>query len=524
MKRVPVRRIVQQQPPGPRGWRFAVAPLVLVAMAVPCLRAQTPAESVSGPTAPAPVPLSGPAAQSGGVGVTQGTTNSGGGNSVNTINSTVTVQPPYDGSVIVGKASGELLPLTLAEALKRGLRTNLGALAQEAAVQQAQGQRDVARSALLPNLNAGVVETFERENLSTLGITSKMFPEGPKFNYIDARVRLQQTVLDLVRVDNLRSASESLKASLRSTRNSRDLIVLAVGGSYLQLIATEARVVAAQAQVESSRAVAKQAADRFAAGLNARIDPTREQVQLQTEQQRLRALQADRDTQKLRLARIIGLPLGQPFVLADDYKYTPLSGYTLEDALQKAMQGRSDLQAAAAGVRAAEQGVKAARAERAPQLTVNADFGGAGTTPSQHSTSVYEVYGLLTVPLYEGGRIRGEVAQANAALTQRKAELESLRGQVDEDVRQAFINLNSAADQVTVAQNNVELSHQTLTQARDRFAAGITDTVEVVQAEQAVVQADDDYISAVYEHNLAKVSLARAMGDAEQTLPQMLRK
>ncbi len=283
-------------------------------------------------------------------------------------------------------------------------------------------------------------------------------------------------------------------------------------------------MIAAQAQVESSRAIYQQAADRFAAGLAARLDADRAQVQFQTEQQRLRSLQADADTEKLRLSRLIGLPLGQPFQAVDDFPYTPVSDITIDTALGRAQTGRADVEAAGASVRAAQNNVKAAHAEHLPTVNVNADFGAAGTTPSFHSTGVYTVYGTLTIPLYEGGRIRGEVEQANAALKQRQAELSDAHAQVDEDVRQAFINLSAAADQVGVAQSNVSLSHESLTQSRDRFTAGVTDTVEVVQAEQSVVLADDDLISAIYEHNLAKALLARAMGNAEQSLPQLLRK
>ena len=504
------------------GWRLAFAFVLLLGGSG--VRAQTPSEGVTGPTMPAQVPLSGQGAQAGGVAVMQGTTNSGGGNTVNSIQSSVSVMTPYNGSAAQGKATAGVLPLTLEQALKLGLVYNLGALEQSASVLQARGQRQVTKSGLLPNLNTGISEVYERENLATLGITSSMFPEGPVFNYIDGRTRLQQSVLDLVRVDNLHSASENLKASIGAAKNARDLIVLAVGGSYLQLIATQARIVAAQAQVESSQAIYKQAADRFEAGLAARVDAERAQVQLQTEQQRLRSLQADRDTQKLNLARIIGLPLGQQFNAADDYRYTPFDGMTVESALQRAFQSRADILSAQAAVRAAEESLKAAHAERLPQLAINADFGGAGTTPSQHSTGVYTVGGTLTIPLYEGGRIHGEIQESDAALQQRKSELENVRGQVDQDVRQAFINLNSAADQVGVAQSNVSLSHDTLQQSRDRFAAGVADSVELVQAEQAVVQADNDYITAVFEHNLAKVSLARAMGNAEQNLPQLLRK
>lgn len=420
--------------------------------------------------------------------------------------------------------SQQLLGLTLEEALARGLRANLGAVEQSAAVQQAGSERLLARSALLPSLNTGIAEAFERENLRTEGISISIIPESVQFNYFDARVRLQQTVFDIVRLDSLHTASESLKASLIATRNTRDLIVLAVSGSYLQLISTKARLVAAQAEAETDRAILKQAADRFEAGLAARVDRDRAQVQLQTQLQRARSLQADVDSQKLRFARLIGLPLAQPFDPADDFPFTPLTAYDQETALSKAQGGRADIQAADSGVKAAQNNVKAAHHERLPTLNVNADFGAAGTTPSSHSSGVYTVYGLLTIPIYEGGRIRADEKQADAALSQRKAELADVHAQADQDVRQAFINLNAAADQVTVAKSNVDLSHESLTQSRDRFVAGVTDTVEVVQAEQAVVQADDDYISAVFEHNLAKVSLARAMGNAEQTLPQLLRK
>lgn len=504
--------------------RLSVAALAVCAFGLPLL-AQTPSEQVTGPTRPTPLPLSGIQIPADSVSVTQQTTPSGAPGSSNSLNSTISVRAPFAGSIPTGTASKDPISLTLEQALALGLRSNLGVVTQSTAVMQAEGERTVARSGLLPLLNSGITEAFERENLRTLGVSLQSIPESSKFNYIDARAaRLQQTVLDIVKIDSLHSASESLKASLIAVRNTRDLIVLAVGGSYLQLISTNARVVAAKAQVETSRTIYQQAADRFNAGLAVRVDADRAQVQYQTEQQRLRSLQADLDSQKLRFSRLIGLPLGQAFLTAEDFPFVPLGPLTQDEALQRAQTGRADVEAAGASVRAAQNNVKAAHAEHLPTVNVNADFGAAGTTPSRHSTGVYTVYGTLTIPIYEGGRIRGDVEQANAALKQRQAELADAHAQVDQDVRQAFINLNAAADQVTVAQSNVSLSHETLTQSRDRFAAGVTDTVEVVQAEQAVVLADDDLISAIYEHNLAKVSLARAMGNAEQTLPQLLRK
>ena len=391
--------------------------------------------------------------------------------------------------------------------------------------QQARGQRGVAKSELLPQLNTVISEAYEKENLRTLGLKTPSIPPITTFNYYDARaVRLTQSVFDLVRTRNLQGATENVQASIKAARNARDLIVLAVAGSYMQLLATRARGDAAAAQVASFTAIYKQAADRLEAGLATRVDALRAKVQLQTQQQRLRSVEGDLETQKLKLSRIIGLPLGQQFVASDQAPFSPVAGIEQDDALRRAQADRTDLQAADSGVKAAELAVKAAHAERLPSVSVNADFGAAGTTPTNHSDGVYNVSGTLTIPLYQGGRIHADEEVAKAALRQRTAERDDVRGQIDQDVRQAFIDLGTAADQVGLAQNNRDLAHEALVQSTDRFTAGVADTVELVQAEQAVVQADDDYITAVFDHNLGKVSLARAMGNAEQTLPQLMRK
>jgi len=476
------------------------------------------------PSTAAQLPLSGKQTQAGSVATTQSTTNSGGGNSVNLLNSSVDVQGQYSGSIAAATGTGTILPLGLDYALTLALRNNLGAISETNAMLQAEGARRAARSTLLPNVDSALSENVQQINLRTLGVSISSIPSvvGP-FNYFDARAgRLNQSVLDFVRLGNLRSANENVAAAKHAARDARDLIVLAVGGAYLQLIASNARIAAAMAQVESSRAVNKQASDRLTAGVAARIDVTRTRVQLQTDQQRLRSLQGDRDRQMLALSRVIGLPLGQAFSIADDFRYAPLSNLTLEQALEQANRDRADLQSAAASVRAADAAVKAAHAERLPNLALYADYGAAGLRPTTDAHGTFTVTGTLTIPLYQGGRIRGEVEQALASQHQRQAELDDLRGQVDRDVRQAFIDMNVASDQVSVAESNVELAHDTLRQAVDRFGAGVADTVEVVQAQQIVTQAENDYISAVFEHNLAKVSLARAMGGAEQGIRRFL--
>ncbi len=489
--------------------------------------AQSPSQQSPGASTASQIPLSGGSAQPGTVTVNQSTGNAGSGsNSVDIIRTSINVQGSYAGSATSNTSNPGTLTLTLEKALDLGLRFNLGAITQSQAFNQAQGQVRVARSQLLPYLDSSASETVEQLNLRTAGVLESAFPlaVGP-FNFFDVRLaRLKQSLFDLVRLHNYRSASELARSASLSVRDSRDLVALAVAASYLQIVASIARTAAAAAQVDTSRVIFQQATDRLNSGLNARIDATRSEVQLDTDRQRLRSLQADVERQKLALARIIGLPPGQNFVITDDFPFTPLSDFTIEQALTMAERRRFDLQASSIGVAAAEESVKAARAERLPNLTVDADYGVAGLRPTAEAHGVFTVSGTLTVPLYEGGRVRGDIEQANASLEARRAEFADVRGRIEQEVREAYIDLSEASDQVDLARRNIDLSHDTLQQARDRFTSGIADTIEVVQAQQSVVQAENDYISAVFAHNLAKVSLARAVGGAESSIKQFLRK
>jgi outer membrane protein TolC len=266
--------------------------------------------------------------------------------------------------------------------------------------------------------------------------------------------------------------------------------------------------------------VYQQAVDRNKAGVNARIDVLRSQVELQVQQQRLRSLQADLEKQKLNLGRLIGLPPGQAFNMTDTAPYAPLEGLDLAQALERAYKNRSDLQASQAQVEAAEHTRRAAISEHLPSLGVSADYGVIGVAPD-NSHGTFTLTADLHVPIFDGGRIQGEVDQASAALDQRKAELADLRGQIDYQVRSAFVDLQAAIDQVRVSRSSVDLAAETLSQARDRFSAGVADTIETVQAEESVAASNEDYISSLYSYNLAKVTLARAMGVAEESMKQL---
>jgi outer membrane protein TolC len=344
---------------------------------------------------------------------------------------------------------------------------------------------------------------------------------GP-FSFFDARASLAQTLFDWRSINNTRAAGESVKSADYTLRDARDLVVLAVGFVYLQAIADEARIETDEAQVKTAQALYDQAVDRVKAGTAADIDALRSKVELQTRQQQLIQAKNEFAIQKLTVARTIGLAPGQQFELTDKSPYQAFAGMTIDEALKRAYASRSDYRAAMSTVRAAELSRQAALGGYYPSLTFGGDYGTGGAHPS-NATSVFDVRGTLSIPIFTGGSVHGDVQQAEARLEQSRERLEDLRAQIDSDVRTALLNLQSAAEQVTVARSNIDLADQTLAQSRDRFTAGVTDTVEVVQSQQSVASAHEQYISSLYNFNFAKISLIRALGIAEQGLKEFFR-
>jgi outer membrane protein TolC len=326
-------------------------------------------------------------------------------------------------------------------------------------------------------------------------------------------------MIDWKSINASRAASQSVRSAEYTFQDARDLVVLAVGYVYLRAISDEARVRTDEAQVQAAQALYNQANDQVNAGTAADIDALRTKVELQTRQQQLIQAKNDFAIQKLAVARVIGLPSGQEFDFTDKSPYRPLEIITIDDALKRAYASRSDYQAALSAVRAAELSRKSAQAGYLPSLSFGADYGTGGAHPS-NSTVVYDVRGTLSIPIFAGGSVHGDVQQAAARLEQSRDRLENLRAQIESDVRTALLNIQSAAEQIKVARSNIELADQTLAQSRDRFSAGVTDTVEVVQSQEAVASAHEQYISSLYNYNFAKFSLIRALGIADSGVKQ----
>jgi outer membrane protein TolC len=425
-------------------------------------------------------------------------------------------QNRYLGGVPTGKASSTPLQLSLQNAVARGLRQNLGGLLSNDAVSGAHGERWQALSALLPNLTTATSFGVRQNDLkAVIGIDVPGHPPviGP-FGVFDTRAYLDQSVFNWQSIEQARSSTAQLKSAEYSYQNARELIVVVVVSNYLLVIADQSQVESALAQRDTAKVLFDQTTDRKKAGLAAAVDVLRSDVELQAREQRLIVARNNLDKQKLVLARAIGLPAGQTFDVTTEAAYQPLTTSTLDEALQRAYASRPDYKSLTEQVRSAELQKRAASAERYPTLSAIADYGTVGTnTASNHGT--VDAAAVLRLPIFEGGRIHGDNVVADSLLTKARERLEDLRAGIDQQVRDAFLDLQATSQEVSVESNAVRLATDTLQQSRDRFASGVTDNIEVVQAQESLADANDAYIASLYSYNVAKISLARAIGVAE---------
>lgn len=431
---------------------------------------------------------------------------------------------PYFGGVATGQVVSGVLPLSLTDAVDRGLKNNLGALLSTDAIAEARGQRWRALSALLPTATTETsFSAHQRDLKAFIGLHIPGVPPviGP-FGAFDTRAYLSQSVFDWESIEQERSSSEQLKAATYSYRNARELVVLAVTSSYLLAISDQARVSSAIAQRDTAKALYQQTADQQKAGVAAAVDVLRSDVELQAREQDLIVARDRLAKQKLVLARAIGLPAAQQFTLTTEVGYQFLETMSLADALQRAYSSRPDYRRAMAQVKSAELQRKAVAAERYPSLSVEADYGDVGVNPATSHGTV-DAEAVLKVPIFQGGRVHGDALQADAGLRRARQTLENLREQINQEIRDALLDLQSAGDEVTVEKNAVALANRTLQQARDRFASGVTDNIEVVQAQESVASTEESYIASLYSYNVAKMSFARATGTAESHFASYLK-
>lgn len=427
---------------------------------------------------------------------------------------------PFLGGVTKGEVSPTPVQLSLKDAVNRALENNLGLLLQEQTAESARGAHWKALADLLPDVSAHLNAQRQIINLQAYGFPANPPLVGP-FNVYDARIGASAAVIDLSAWSGARAAALDAKAAQYGIKDARDLVVLVAVNLYLEAVSDASRVDSIHAQLQTSQALLQQAQDLKTSGIVAGIDVLRAQVQVQTQTQRSIAAESQFEKTKLQLARAIGLPIGQVFVLTDKIPYAPTPELTLDDAIKRALTTRPDYLAAQSRYEAAEAARRSAAEAFLPSFHVDADYGAIGQTAAG-ALRTYTMLANVRIPIFDGGRTVGRRIQAEAEERQRQAELADYKTRVEYDVRAAFLDVKTAEQQLNTAKTSVDLANSELQQARDRFAAGVANNIEVTQAQEAVAAASDQYISALYAHNLAKASLARALGIAESAVTAYL--
>jgi outer membrane protein TolC len=407
-----------------------------------------------------------------------------------------------------------VLPLSLDDAIARGLQHNLGLILTSQSTLSSRGQQLDQLQALLPTVDANIKETVQQADLQAEGLRIAGFPAviGP-YGFTDLRASLNWSLVNLSALQNYLASKHNFAGAKLSIQDARDLVVLTVGNAYLTCIADKSRIDEEQAQVDTSKISLDQAVDNHKAGTAPLLDELRARVDYQTQQQALITAQNTYDKDRIALARAIGLSLEQKFELTTNAPYAPLDNLDADAAVQQALASRSDLKALREQVAAAEHARKAATDERLPTVGFSGDYGDIGVNV-EHSHGTVDATGTLDVPVFEEAKLRGDAKQAQSQLDQERSRLSDMQGQIGADVRDSILDIQAAAKQVQVSRSNVELAREALDESQQRYKAGVADNLAVSQALAALAQADNQYVNSLYQHNIAKLSLARALGIA----------
>ncbi len=433
--------------------------------------------------------------------------------------STAHAQGTNKQSSLPGNAPAQGLRLTLDQAVGLALKQNT--TAQIAILQAAQSEQDknISRADLLPQANASISDEAQKVNLLAQFGGKTPFPGFPKtlgpYQVFSAGPSFGAPVFDLTLWRRYQAAQNTANSSKANSLSTREQVILLVVSQYIGTLRAVANVEASQSRVNLAQALYDQAADLQKEGVGTGIDTLRANVELQNEKQRLIEAGTDRDTSLFALSRLLNLDPRQAIELADSLSFFDTPQPEVDPSIEFALAERQEWKALEAQSKAAEFQKKASQASRLPSLRFDGDFAYVGTSGNT-TLPTYTYQASVNMPLFTGGRIHAEIVRADLEIRKLDQQKDDLRNQIALDVKTALLNLQSARNEVQVANLGVQLSKEEVDQARDRFKAGVANNIEVIQAQDSLSRANDNQIAALYRFNQARADLARSMGQMEK--------
>lgn len=416
-----------------------------------------------------------------------------------------------------GRASAQQpvqVRLTLKDAIRLALRSNLSVKVAGTQVDEMEGTRIRRMAALLPHASGDALASLQNRNLSVEGISAPGFPTvvGP-FAYYDFRFSAQQELVDRQSYHNWKASEKSEQAAKLDFQDTRDLVIRQAAGFYLDAESAAAEVEAAESRVVTSQALEKLARDQHDQGLATAIDLLRAQVQLARDRQNLLVARNTYETSLLTLARFLGLTPGTSIELGEKLQFRRVEVPGMEDALPMALKTRSDYHSLLAQRVSLDEQEKASHARYLPTLSINGDYGAIGRNFG-NMPRTGEIQGTLSVTLFDRDR-KGEQKEIESRVQRLNAQIDDLVRGIEQDLRKAVLDLQTSEEQVTVTEAALDLAQRELALAQDRFRNGVTDNIEVVTAQSSLASAQDDRIAALARHADARAALARALGATE---------
>ncbi|HET7313705.1 TolC family protein [Salinisphaera sp.] len=425
--------------------------------------------------------------------------------------------------------------LSLAEAVSDALSTNVDTLLAQARQNEAAGKRVSARSAFLPHISGQVSESRRQTNLAAQGFDfgsdvgpqsgaqagaaaglGLSFPTTVTYNNFDARARLRQTLFDYSAWQDYQSAKLGEKVAADRLAVAREQVATQTELDYVQALSARRAVEAAEANVEQAKTLLKLARDQEQVGVATGVDVTRARARLARVRADLAQRRTERTRAEIQLARTAGLPLGSNLKLTDPLVFRPMPLGPVDAAIDTALAGRPEIDVARTRIARGRRNLASARGERLPTLSIEADYGASGNTPNENERPTYAIGASLSVPIFAGGRISGQIDAAASQLNQQRIRFRDTRRQIEQEVRTARQTLETLASRVRAARANLTLAKQELARSRDRFAHGVGDNVEVVDAQSNLADARNGRIDALAEYTRARINLAAAFGRAQQ--------
>lgn len=411
------------------------------------------------------------------------------------------------------------LALTLQQAIELALKNNLQTQLAREGILQADGEKALSRSALLPSLSGAAYQANMTSNLAAMGMGPSTFPGidpfvGP-FNRFDGRVQLVQSIFNLASIRRYQASVHGLALARIEKRSAEQQVMIAAILSYLAVIEARQSVEASGADVNLAKRLLELASSQHNAGVAAGIDVVRAETRLAGQEVRLAQARTDMDTARLTLLRVIGVPLASELTLTENMRFVPEAIPDCEEAVRKALVDRVEIHIAQEQLQIAKTQKQAASSEWIPSVSFMADYGSSAVTPVETNLPTRSVSIHLDIPIFDGGRIHSENKIAASRLRQAVLRLNDLQQDVEKEVRQAIDNLATRREQVEAAQKTLALAEQELELTRDRFLNGIGDNIEVVNAQTAVENARQGVVSSLTLFNVARLNLAAALGHVE---------